>query len=300
MKKSAFTLIEMFIIIAIITVIIAMMLPALSSVRAISNRTKCTNNLRQIGILSQDWSIIHKGYLPLDGEIILDPKNSHNVSAAVNDGSKLRYEYTSSITGSSTDVDTPFVELPTPFVACLSMSLLKDRTTLRPSGTWLEEFKKHPSLSIFQCSSVNSDDRLSILPNKKFDGGPSLIVVVGQIGYYTSWWTASDYATNGILLGFHYDTAKGFFAGKIDRVKYPSNTLLMSDARGWIQVWNSDSTSGDINLTELRQSAIIPKIDLIRHKNKINVLFVDGHVETSSCDRDSLKKILLRVNYPQR
>lgn len=72
-RLSAFTLIEVLVVVAIIALLISILLPSLAAARTQSRSVVCLSNLHQIGLAVATYSSEYKGYIPRGGTLPRDP-----------------------------------------------------------------------------------------------------------------------------------------------------------------------------------------------------------------------------------
>ncbi len=65
--KRAFTLVELLVVISIIGILIALMMPAIQSVRESGRRAQCSNNLHQLALAMNNFHSSHKTFPTYNG-----------------------------------------------------------------------------------------------------------------------------------------------------------------------------------------------------------------------------------------
>ena len=263
--RQAFTLVELLVVIGIIAILIAILMPALNRAREQSNLVKCMSNLRQVGNAMMMHATEHQNYVPLGGLLF-----TSGTPAGLGDNARRKYSY----------YQDGGTLRPLPIPAALGPYLGQ---TLRTDtvANLQADMDAGPVRDVFTC------------PTQAREG-----IMRGNMLRDTAGWSSppiwSSYVFNEEPIGYWDDTASGYKRGRgnLNRIRAASELMFIADGKprgfdGWLvmfshgvgttleDVWRG-SQAANPSIGAGERSAF----DLPRHKNRMNVLFMDGHAQT--------------------
>jgi prepilin-type processing-associated H-X9-DG protein len=289
-------------------VLISILLPTIRGARRQANLVQCASNLRTLVQACQMHAQEHGGFLPLAGYVAADPSSgSADFPTGLNDARRRRYSYAKA-PGIITFNVVPLPAALAPYLGVFNLPdndwQAMDQALNAPDGVWRRFMC--PSSDALEKGKLNSD------PNdqNRVDQGTMMVTDVG-FGAASGWATNSDYGFNEGVLGFHFNRryAENRLGGQLTKVRRSSEVALFTDAiprkapsmpgfpPGWI-CWTPSltgtgmATLGDAFAGNGRVEAK-DSFDLYRHAKRINVGYVDGHVETVPMAQENLDKVYL-------
>jgi prepilin-type N-terminal cleavage/methylation domain-containing protein/prepilin-type processing-associated H-X9-DG protein len=271
-RPRGFTLVELLVVIGIIAMLVSILLPALNKAREAANMVKCASNLRQVGQAYTMHAAEHKNHVPTAG-LIHAPYNA--TPRGLRDAAKVKYMY----------YNEGSVQRPLPMPAALA--------------TYMGQQIRTDSIANLQADMDSGPCReILTCPTQAREG-----MRMGSMLRDTSGWNGppiwSSYIFNEEPLGFlDLEPAYRRGRGNLNRMKMTSDTMMIGEGKprsggDWLVIFalqNGTTLEETWAMTASadRASLGIPwagagdrtNFDFRRHKNRMNIVFMDGHAET--------------------
>jgi prepilin-type N-terminal cleavage/methylation domain-containing protein/prepilin-type processing-associated H-X9-DG protein len=294
--RLGFTLLELLVVIGIIALLIAMLMPTLTGVRQIEQRTNCAARLEQQLLGAQIHAADHHGYYPLAG--VLPGVQPPDFS----DDNCVKFDYFSyNFSG--------FTRMIAPITISLAseMSFKSVLNAQSNNAIGIAETDDHGFIKNFLCpSQAGSVSELQQLP--------MLYICPAQSPWGSSivWYTeAMSYIYNEAALGWGNLDVYNRGKGKASNIRQSSRTMFVADGLGgsvyesrfpyptgspMATVYNI-ATNPPVTLADALTGDGLAgdpeNFDLVRHHGKINIGFCDGHVETRNITANDLRTVFL-------